>query len=480
MYHGIVQHGSYMTPYLKEQTLERGLDLPVHLGRIWRVVPEDWKPEPFPKLAEESNSELISRLSHPDGWHRDIAQRLLVERNDPTSIEDLVTLAKSGGSEMGRFHSLWTLEGMNALNSDLLFETLEDQNSLIKNTSLRLLEPFAQSNSETLNKLETKMAELSKTSDVTVGLQLAMSSASLSEEASAQVLASVLNSFGDQALIQDAVMSSLSDREYGFLARLWESPNWENSDQNKEIFLETLTAAIMKKGDNPEIKALLALVGAGDSELNWKQETVLVGMAIQTANSQKQTPALLAGEPDLFKRTDLPIDQNRLNGLKRRFSWPGYVPEAVFVSASSLDEKAQIQFADGRKKYLVSCAGCHGSNGKGVQRMAPPLVASDWVLGDERRLVLIILHGIEGPIEVDGKKYYSPEILPVMPSHSTMDDASIAAILTYVRNEWGNQAPAISRGLVSGTRHTSQGRVYPWSPVELNKHIESLAEPKTE
>ena len=347
-------------------------------------------------------------------------------------------------------------------------------------TSLRLLEPFAQTNQETLNKLEARMAELSKTSEVTEGLQLALSSASLSEKASAQVLASVLNSFGDQALIQDAVMSSLSDREYGFLARLWELPNWENADQNKAIFLETLTAAIMKRGDDREIKSLLAMVGAGDSELNWKQETVLVGMAIQAGNAQNQAPVLLAGEPDLFKRTDLPIDQNKLKGLKRRFSWPGYVPEAMLVSASSLDEKAQIQFADGRKKYLVSCAGCHGSNGKGVQRMAPPLAGSDWVLGDEKRLALIILHGLEGPIEVDGKKYDAPEILPVMPSHSTMDDGSIAAILTYVRNEWGNTAPPIKSGLVSGTRHTSQGRVYPWSPAELNKHIESLAEPKTE
>jgi len=480
MYHGIVQHGSYMTPYLKEQTLERGLDLPVHLGRIWRIVPKDWEPEPFPKLAEESNTELISRLSHPDGWHRDMAQRLLVERNDPTSIEDLEALAKNGASEMGRFHALWTLEGMNGLNSDLLLETLEDQNSLLKNTSLRLLEPFAQTNQEILNMLEARMDELSKTSEVTEGLQLALSSGSLSETASARVLASVLNSFGDQALIQDAVMSSLSDREYGFLARLWELPNWENADQNKAIFLETLTAAIMKRGDDREIKSLLAMVGAGDSELNWKQETVLVGMAIQAGNAQNQAPVLLAGEPDLFKRTDLPIDQNRLKGLKRRFSWPGYVPEAMLVSASSLDEKAQIQFADGRKKYLVSCAGCHGSNGKGVQRMAPPLAGSDWVLGDEKRLALIILHGIEGPIEVDGKKYDAPEILPVMPSHSTMDDESIAAILTYVRNEWGNQASAISRGLVGGTRHTSQGRVYPWSPAELNKHIESLPPPKTE
>jgi mono/diheme cytochrome c family protein/glucose/arabinose dehydrogenase len=480
MYRGIVQHGSYMTPYLKEQILERGLNLPVHLGRIWRIVPEDWGPAPFPKLTEESNTELISRLSHPDGWHRDMAQRLLVERNDATSIEGLDALAKSGASEMGRFHALWTLEGMNALNSDLLFETLEDQNSLIKNTSLRLLAPFAQTSQETLNKLETKMVELSKTSEVTEGLQVALSSASLSEAASAQVLASVLNSFGHKALIQDAVMSSLADREYGFLARLWESPNWENANQNKEIFLETLTAAIMKSGDSQGIKSLLARVEEGSSKMDWKQQTVLTGMAIQAGNSQKQQAVMLTAEPQLFQRNDLPIDRNKLETLKRRFSWPGYVPSVAVASSISLDEKAQIQFAEGRKKYLVSCAGCHGSNGKGVQRMAPPLVASDWVLGDEKRLALIILHGIEGPIEVDGKKYDAPEILTVMPSHSTMDDASIAAILTYVRNEWGNTASAVTRGLVSGTRHTSQGRVYPWSPAELNKHIESLAVLKTE
>jgi mono/diheme cytochrome c family protein len=324
------------------------------------------------------------------------------------------------------------------------------------------------------------MAELSKTSDVTEGLQLALSSASLSEEASAQVLASVLNSFGDQALIQDAVMSSLADREYGFLARLWESPNWENANQNKEIFLETLTAAIMKSGDSQGIKSLLARVEEGSSKMDWKQQTVLTGMAIQAGNSQKQQAVMLTAEPQLFQRNDLPIDRNKLETLKRRFSWPGYVPSVAVASSNSLDEKAQIQFAEGRKKYLVSCAGCHGSNGKGVQRMAPPLVASDWVLGDEKRLALIILHGIEGPIEVDGKKYDAPEILTVMPSHSTMDDASIAAILTYVRNEWGNTAPPITRGLVSGTRHTSQGRVYPWSPAELNKHIESLAPAKSE
>ena len=133
------------------------------------------------------------------------------------------------------------------------------------------------------------------------------------------------------------------------------------------------------------------------------------------------------------------------------------------------------QFAIGRQKYLVTCAGCHGSDGAGVNRMGPPLAHSEWVIGDEIRLSLILLHGMEGPLEVSGKKYDAPEILPVMPAHSTMDDASIAAILTYIRNEWGNQAPAISGRTVSSTRHTSQGRVYPWTAPELIKHTDSLS-----
>jgi mono/diheme cytochrome c family protein len=106
-----------------------------------------------------------------------------------------------------------------------------------------------------------------------------------------------------------------------------------------------------------------------------------------------------------------------------------------------------------------------------MNRFAPTLAGSEWVLGDEKRLSLILLHGIEGPIEVRGKRYDIPDILPVMPSHSTMDDASIAAILTYIRNEWGNNSGAVSPRTVGMTRVTSQGRVIPWNVEELDKHI---------
>ena len=98
------------------------------------------------------------------------------------------------------------------------------------------------------------------------------------------------------------------------------------------------------------------------------------------------------------------------------------------------------------------------------------------MLGDEKRLALIILHGMEGPVDVAGKVYNAPDILPVMPAHSTMDDATITAILMYIRNEWGNNAGPIGKRTVGMTRVTSQGRVVPWTAKELNQYVSQANE----
>lgn len=233
-----------------------------------------------------------------------------------------------------------------------------------------------------------------------------------------------------------------------------------------------LTSAIINNGEPTEITGLLAI--SDSKEMGWKESIILAGMAIQAGDIDQPGLVVLQSEPSIFKRTDLPINQNRTAMLKRLFSWPGYQPSAKLISTGNLDEKAMKQFTDGRQKYLVSCAGCHGNNGKGAARMGPPLAGSEWVVGDEVRLSLILLHGLEGPIEVNGKKYDAPDILPVMPSHSTMDDAVIASILTYIRNEWGNEALPVTGRTVGSTRHLNQGRVYPWSATELNKHMERL------
>jgi mono/diheme cytochrome c family protein/glucose/arabinose dehydrogenase len=473
MYQGIVQHGSYMTPYLKEQTLNRGLDSPGHMGRIWRIVPENWSPTKLPQLSKASTTKLIGLLSHSDGWYRDTAQRLLVDRNDPEAIPGLEELVRNGKSELGRFHALWTLEGMGKVNPDLLLEVLKSDSDLMKTTALRQLEIPAKENPTILERMEKSVSNLSENASEQVALQLALSAEIFSQEVKSSVLFVLINKFGNQALMRDAIMSSLEGQEYFFLQTLAASQEWQSENSDREVFLEMLTAAVLVNAEPKEISGLLAL--ADTPEMGWKERVILTGMAIQAADLEKPGIVTLSGEPALFKRADLPLDTNRKEMLKRLFTWPGYKPSATLVLAGNLDEKAMKQFADGRQKYLSSCAGCHGNNGKGAARMGPPLAGSEWVVGDEVRLSLILLHGLEGPIEVGGKKYDAPEILPVMPSHSTMDDAAIAAILTYIRNEWGNQALPVSGRTVSSTRHLNQGRVYPWSAAELNKHMQNLA-----
>ena len=131
MYHGILQHRIYMTGYLRQQTLDRGLDKPAGWGRIYRVVSEARPPGPRPRMSAAGSEELVKALAHPNGWWRDTAQRLLVERNDSTVAAALRRLAISGANPLGRLHALWTLEGMRQIDSATLKSAIADANGRV-------------------------------------------------------------------------------------------------------------------------------------------------------------------------------------------------------------------------------------------------------------------------------------------------------------------------------------------------------------
>lgn len=464
MYRGLIQHGAYVTPYLKEQTRSRKLDLPVHLGRIWRIVPENYQPLQTGKLSTATPDELVATLSHPDGWHRDVAQRLLVERGGTAAVPALTKLAREGQNPLGRFHALWTLEGLNALQPDLLLSLVSDRDPLAASTALRLLEPLAKAAATTRGLLEKKLSGFGENAPVDVQLQLALTANALGTPTAIPLLAGVLDRHGDQALIRDAAMSSLGNREAAFLNHLWKAPAWQSADANREIFLETLTTAIARRRDPAELKAVLALLGKDSS--GWRQRALLAGLA---NGAGKGKPVPLPAAPKLLANLSV-LDATQAEALGNLFTWPGK-PAKLAVAAKKipLTPDEQKLFALGRQHYLTTCAGCHGSDGNGMRRFAPPLNGSDWVNGDEKKLALILLHGMEGPLKVAGKHYDAPDILPVMPAHSTLDDAVLTAILTYIRNAWGNNAGAVSRRTVGMTRITSQGRVVPWTAAELER-----------
>jgi cytochrome c553 len=352
---------------------------------------------------------------------------------------------------------------------------ISDENSLIKNNALRLLSlksplPTAL--------LDEKLLALAQRAKPTEAVQLALSVQMASTNIQSKLLGILLGQHIHSGLLRDAVMSSLYNQEYEFLSYLISLDSWVTPTADKEIMLEMITSAVVKKGKESEIKNLLALIDLrGRAAFTWKEKVILTSLAIQAPNRKDLKPIQLSVMPEIFKEKNKILDENKWIVLENMFDWPQKISISQKGSKTYLDEKSLIQFAEGRQKYLATCSGCHGVDGKGISRFAPPLKSSEWVLGDATTLSLIVLHGMEGTMMVAGKKYDAPAILPVMPAHSTMGDADIASILTYIRNEWGNQAEPVASRFVFSTRNASQGRVYPWKTIEIKKYVESLKKP---
>ena len=130
------------------------------------------------------------------------------------------------------------------------------------------------------------------------------------------------------------------------------------------------------------------------------------------------------------------------------------------VSATLIQTGKEIYLRDG------FCNTCHQPNGKGLAASGfPPLTESKWVLGNEDRLIKIVLKGIYGPIEVNGKKY--PGQVPMTPYGGLLNDKEVAAVLSYVRNSFGNKAPVVEEKTVKRVREEIKNKVGFYSPDEL-------------
>lgn len=466
MYRGIIQHGPYMTPYLREVTLNRQLDKPINMGRIWRIVPEEGKLPDATDLADASVETLIKTLSHPNGWHRDMAQRLLVESKDQDVIPALKEVVEQGANALGRLHALWTLSGLNNEDPEIYFTALADSDPQVQAAAIRLLEGLAAQQADIMPRLSAALIPNWESAPAVVQLQTALTAEHFAPEQSIPLLKDMALAKSSSPVMRDAILSSLTDQEYALLQALLPELNAE--DPNQAIFLEALATAIANKANAQELAGVLALLHHEDPALDWRESAMLAGLANYSIDDSSKI--VLPREPAIFAAAEQydKVVQSRLNTLGGLLDWPG--KPAVVNNATAAQPLAEVdrkQFALGRQQFLNVCSGCHGPDGGGIRRFAPPLRESEWVLGDEKRLSLILLHGMEGPLEVNGKSYDAPEILPVMPSFSTMDNGDLAAIMTYIRREWGHTADPVSAGTVGGIRYRSQGKVTPWKAEEL-------------
>ena len=367
MYRGIIQQANWTRKgtYLREQIEAHDLQKEIGRGRIYRLRHESFVPGPQPHMLDETPAEWVQHLSHPNGWWRDTAQKLLVLRRDLSVVPALTKLASSDAPDSRpRLHALWTLEGLSALDDKLILRALKATDPQVRIAGLRLAELRVNAKSPAKAPLVVASRGAMRDTDPRVVIQamLSVRRAGLPDA---------------QKVIRATAEASTSAGVYGINEQLWDEAN----------------------NEDPQLIRLLGV-----------------------------------------------------NGLK--------------------------SYRSGATLYNSVCFACHGSDGRGApmpaaegRTLAPSLAGSPRVLGDERATIAILLHGLEG--EVNGVDYGAPMV--PMNSYS---DAELAGVLTYVRNSFGNRAPAVESGAVAARRAADAGHANYWTLAELTGQLPALGVPR--
>jgi mono/diheme cytochrome c family protein/glucose/arabinose dehydrogenase len=471
MYHGVIQHRNYVTSYLRQQILERGLDKPTNQGRIYRVVHATTKPEPRPQLSKASSAELASMLSNPNGWWRDTAQRLLVERGDLSVVPHLKSVAGSSANALGQLHSLWTLEGMAQLDPQTCRVALNSAHSKVRAAAIRQSELLLRTPAK--SEIIPQLLKLADDPNADVQLQLALTLGEITDPQAATAMEAIFHRNAANPLIRDAVVAGLRGRELSFLEHLLSTEAWKNPAPGRSQSMAALASCIFTEGRQERISRLLDLAAEEGKLAAWQQLALLDGIAstAPAAGRGRRAPRIkpvqFSAEPAALAKLNKGPNaelRSRTERITQLITWPGKPGEVPAEKVKPLTAQQQAQFQSGKDFYQVTCGACHQPHGNGQEGLAPPLVDSEWVLGSEGRLVRISLHGARGPISVKGKTYELE-----MPSLSLLDDEQIASLLTYIRREWGHTADPIEPATVAKIRAETAQRQEAWTEAELLK-----------
>jgi mono/diheme cytochrome c family protein len=478
MYRGIIQYGAFMTPYLRKEIVDRGLDKPIGLGRIFRIVHETTQPRKPPALSKATSAELVANLSGANGWHRDTAQQMLVQRGDLSAVPALEKLAATGSSQsLGRLHALWTLEGLNKLDPDLLFSLTADKDSNVRASAVSLCRRVV--NKQPVDPVYIQeLAPLAKDEDKMVRMQLALTLGLVTHPLADRTLEPILKDAAADPVLLESLLAGFAGRESEFLSARLTLPSWAKAEPWRQALLTRCASLLWRQRQPLAILRFLHLVGGQAEEQAWQQIALLEGLTAPPVRPAEGGRG--RGMANLPRIVTLPAIPEALEKLRKspnarlaaaaenmakQLNWPGKDGKPLPVPPP-LSAEHQALYDLGRKEYLALCAACHHPAGFGDAGKGPALLDSEWLDNDER-LVRLVLYGLRGPITVNGEPFNRDGALEMPGMYKALDDEKIAGILTFVRREWRDKAPPIEAKTVTRIRAATAGRTDQWTEQEL-------------
>jgi mono/diheme cytochrome c family protein/glucose/arabinose dehydrogenase len=503
MYRGILEDRLSMTEYLRDQILARKLEQPIGLGRIYRVVHETTRRDTARVLgtsAAASPAQLVAALSHPNGWWRDTAQRLIVERRPVSVTPALAKLARDATDWRVRLHALWTLDGIDASDPATVTRALDDPSRDVRASAVRLAERWLGRPNHPIHAAVLKRLQ---DADWAVRRQLAASLGALPASERDPAVVSLLDAHADDPVTLDAALSGLRGGEAAVLERLMRGGREQTPQRQASIAM--LAATIVRGAQDTGIQHLFAWIADG-TRIEWQRsallrgtEIVLLGAAMPGTPAPRVTSDTAAPCPTCpggragpggayaYTRPEAPLPDPTATGGGRggallrlnrepmaltgftatdpltprvsaalaRMSWPGKPGDSTPLPSLTVEE--QRRFDAGREVYRNVCQGCHQPDGRGEDKRAPTLIGGTLTLGPAEIPTRILLNGKEGAFG----------LMP--PIGSKLSDEQIASVLTYIRREWGQPSTPVDAATVRAVRALSIGRSRPWTDDELMK-----------
>jgi mono/diheme cytochrome c family protein/glucose/arabinose dehydrogenase len=518
LYRGIIQHRGFITEYLRDQILSRSLEQSIGRGRIWRVVHDRFRRGPKPALSSATPRALVETLSHPNGWWRDTAQQLLVQRNDKSLVEPLKKLAAESPAPRTRLHALWTLDGIDSIDEADVTRALGDPSRDVRVSAIRLAERWLR---EGKGPMLTAVLALMTDPDWAVREQLAASLGELPQTPKETAITAFLERYANDPVALDAALSGVKGSELVLLETLLRA---SAETPQRAMAITMLAATVVSNAQDAPIQRLFDAVSESPRPA-WQRSALLRGAEVALLNVDAVTgrgrgrgapaaadapcptcpggragpggasafprapgaadPSLLEGNaggaaaapeagrggrgrgarPPLKLAREPAITalaanggdlSSRLTAVLARLEWPG--KPGMAAPAAPLTAEEQARFEAGRTVYQNLCQACHQPNGQGMDKLAPPLIGSEFALASAATIpIRVVLNGKEGSVA----------LMP--PLGAILSDGQIAAVLTYIRREWGHTASPIDAAAVAQGRKDTAGRTRPWTNDELTR-----------
>lgn len=219
MYRGIIQHKTYLTDYLKKEIVKRSLAKPLNCGRIYKIFPAGKKPERM--IMPEKSAELVNMFRLPNGWLRDKAQQMIVDKKDTSVSGMLRANLEHADNDLIVIHSLWTLEGLGTLQDRDVLSLLSNSNWKIAAQAITAVSSVINQKNHTA--FEKAFGDILHKGDTLLAPYIAFRAKCFepfNAAYSEQLLISLAKTYAGNMYVAGAVISNLKGKEATFMQRI--------------------------------------------------------------------------------------------------------------------------------------------------------------------------------------------------------------------------------------------------------------------